>query len=176
VVTSRFSTMQFSQSPPPGTRAAKRPNGGTTVAAGVLAVLIGAFHLFGFIAYIVREQDSSFRAAVIGLGLNGAAGCCLLAGGILLFARRNVGRTLVLVGAAVGLLIYVLGLVNAAGAASGSPLSGGGDVIVIAALMVGLPAAATIVLALLPATARWLDGPAVTPPDPDSRRYPGRQW
>lgn len=171
--------MQFSQPARPGAPAAKRPNCGTAVAAGVLAVLIGLLHLFGFVAQIVRAvQDDSFLATVIGLGFNGAAAICLLTGGVLLFVRKRTGRTLVVIGAGAALLTYALVISGMAAAMSGvgTGLRSGFAVATAAVVVVALPSVTIIVLALSPPTARWLDA-VVTPPLVAARgRYPEQQW
>jgi hypothetical protein len=171
--------MQFpqpAQSPPP---AAKRPNCGTAVAAGVLAVLIGLLHLFGFVAQIVRTvQDGSFLSTVIGLGFNGAACTCLLTGGVLLFVRRRAGRTLVVIGAGAALLTYALVLTGMATAVAGvgTGLRSGVAVATAAVVVVALPSVAIIVLALSRPTGRWLDAAVPSVPVPGRGRYPGQQW
>jgi hypothetical protein len=167
----------------PGGRSA--PSGGTAITAGVLAVLGGLWHLVGVIGGVITLSRGyvSVVSMIVGLGMNVVLVGLLLSGGILLFVKKPAGRLLTIVGSAMAILLYVVSLVLAgAGLGGAGAVAAGGGIVV---LLFCLPAIATLVLAIVQPTARWVAKPvSVTPPPgygpptgyPQQQGYPPRQW
>ena len=134
----------------------KPPNGATAIIAGILAVIGGVLNL------------GSLVLNVIGLAVDGYFGVwqiifmvqalllagTLLPGGILLFVRKPAGRMLTMVGSGLAILLAVAGFALSF-AHFGQVPTGmlGGQAIGI--VLVVLPAAATLTLALVKPTAEW---------------------
>ncbi|MFI6026047.1 hypothetical protein [Amycolatopsis magusensis] len=138
-----------------------KPSGGTAITAGVLAVLGALWALISLVASIVvlSEYGSLLAYSYIGLGLTAIEAVLLLVGGILLFMKKPAGRWMVIVGCALVLLSYALGMVMTAVGTSGLDSSVGGAVVGGAAaglIIVAVPAIATLVLAAVPPTGRYL--------------------
>lgn len=146
--------------------AGRRSGAASAIASGVLALLLGFWHLIGLAGGVlnVAGGHSGFLETIVGLGANLALACLLLAGGALLLRRRPPGRPTTLVGAALAIVMYLLL------AALGSAELTGSRYGVAALLAVGVPAAAAAGLALIPATGRWLV--RTEPPVPSARYRP----
>ena len=152
---------------------APKPSGVTAVFAGVLALLGSAWQLFGVFWFGWLSTAGSYASKTVGL----TAGLLLALGGVLLLMRKPAGRVLCVLGAAlvvlVKLAIIVLGFVPH----PGFFLSIGGPRLVpigppvIERILLFVPPILTIVLALLPATTRWLRPPPPRPPYPQAQ-YP----
>jgi len=144
------------------------PSGGTAIAAGVLAILGALWGVFSGIVDLSATDEVVedlrwllvFQGTVYLLEV-----VTLLPGAILLFLRKPAGRWLVAAGSALHIVqgVVVLSVVASddrfdfGGAAS---LGGG-----VGGLLVVLsPAIATLVLAMLPVTARWLAWATQAPP------------
>jgi hypothetical protein len=140
------------------------PSGGTAITAAVLA-LLGAFSAIftvvqniGFFvndpvlsAWPLWQQGIASAIELITLGV----------GSILLLLRKHIGRALVVTGCAVHLLQGVIPF-------------GGFWTIGRVSLFVLIPAIATLILVLLPHTARWCDwGRRPAPAVPDGAVPPG---
>ncbi|WP_153033346.1 hypothetical protein [Amycolatopsis sp. YIM 10] len=154
----------------------KPPSGGTAIAAGVLAVLGGLWSLYLLIDTIVLLARGEaplpvwnysmvvVLAAEVGL---------LLGGGIMLFVKKSAGRIMVAIGSGLVLLSYVAGIVvGALGVAdAGGTITGvqfGGAIAGL--LILGAPPIATLVLALVPPTKRYLNQP------PRPMGHPQPRW
>ncbi|AXB45136.1 hypothetical protein [Amycolatopsis albispora] len=137
-----------------------KPSGGTAITAGVLAVLGALWGLFSAISTIVVLADFGGELPVIsmiGIGLIGVEAVLLLVGGILIFVKKPAGRWMVIAGCALALVSSVLAIVNTSIVASEVGASGavvGGTMGM--AVIVALPAIATLVLAAVPPTGRYL--------------------
>lgn len=152
------------------------PSKGTTIAAAVLAVLGAIWALFGTISslaavgatgpgseLVMLTQAIAYPIEILTLGIGAA----------LLFMRRDLGRWLVVAGSVVHIImsiIAVFGMLSAIDPSSelGGAAAGFG---VVGLLIVLAPAIATIILALLPPTGRWLSW---TPPNRQQAVPP--QW
>ncbi|SFP38038.1 hypothetical protein SAMN05421810_102413 [Amycolatopsis arida] len=133
----------------------------TAVAAGVLALLGALFHLIGVVGGVLALSRGATTAAVVATLVGNVVLVALLAGGaLLLLTRRPAGRVLVAAGSGLAVLLYVL-------AAVFGTAVGDARLVGAAVLLLGVPALATLVLATVPATGRWLaEGPASTYPPP----------
>jgi hypothetical protein len=145
----------------------------TAFLAAALAVVGGLWHLGGVVgnAMNLAEGRVTVLNLLIGLTLNLVLAAMLIGGAVLLLRRRSTGRTLVLVGTSAVLLSYALtatlSILDLAYVGFvGVGLVGG----VLALLIVGVPAAATLVLAIAPSTAHWVEEPESAP------RYPTHGW
>ncbi|AUI61612.1 hypothetical protein [Amycolatopsis sp. BJA-103] len=143
--------------PPPGMP--RRPNGATGIIAGILAILGGLWFLAGVAFHIIELSHFTISFLVVGAVLDFLTAALLLSGGILLLLRKGAGRVLTVVGAGATLGFVALAFVlRAIGAGfyftySGVTLQFGVGVLLIVVLA---PAIATLVLALIPPTARWV--------------------
>lgn len=145
----------------------------TAFIAAALSVVGGVWHLGGVVgnAMNLAEGRVTVLGLLIGLTLNLVLAAMLLGGAVLLLRRRKSGRTLVVVGTSAALLSYALtatlSILDLAYVGFvGVGLVGG----FLALLIVGVPAAGTLVLALAPSTAHWVEEPS-----PDSG-YPIHGW
>jgi hypothetical protein len=153
-----------------------RPSGGTAITAGVLAVLGGLWHLLGLVrsvAYITGARAVPFDG-IISAVLSAAVSGCLITGGILLFLKKPAGRLSTIIGSGLAILLYVASVVLPIASWSAASLFG------VPALLFGGPAIATLVLAIVKPTARWV-GQAepvapLTPPGYPPQQYPGQQY
>src|SRR5699024_3687796 len=164
---------QAPMAPFPGSNemASRPPSKGTTIATAILAVLgalwaiiqtIGSFtqvssnsaELPELLNWLPWMQAIAFTVEVLTLG----------AGAVLLFMRKSLGRWLVTAGAAVHIIqgiVSVIAIVNSP-AFTESGLTESEQSVAVGAGIVGLiigllPALATLILALLPPTGRWLN-------------------
>ncbi|MEV6909851.1 hypothetical protein [Amycolatopsis sp. NPDC051071] len=154
--------------PPPGM--APKPNGATGIIAAILAILGGVWFLAGVVLHVIELSDDVDSFLVIGAVLDFVSAALLLLGGILLLMRKGAGRVLTAVGAAfplfmvlVTIVVRSLGLDFYFSYGGLSLFFGIGGVLI----QVLLPAIATLVLALIPPTARWVAAKkqaAVPPP------------
>lgn len=174
---------QYPAAPPPmapfpgGNDAQQQPpSKGTTIAAAVLAVLGAIWALFGTISSLaaVGTADPDLQMVMWTQGIAYPIEVLTLApGAALLFMRRDLGRWLVVAGSVVHIImsvIAVFGMLSTVDTSSelGGAAAGFG---VVGLLIVLAPAIATIILALLPSTARWLNW---TPPSRQQGMPP--QW
>lgn len=182
-------------SSPGGVEPAAKPSGGTAIAAGVLASLGG---VWAIIFSIVDLRDASEFATsgvphVWALWLQPIAYIVevvtLLPGAILLLVRKPVGRWLVVAGSLVHIVQVIvvvsamLSTVTDQAKVPGQLVVSGG---IIAVVVMLLPAIATLVLALVPLTGRWVnwgrrpsDPVAQYPPSQPPGGQPGQappQW
>lgn len=149
---------QYSAAPPP-----PPPGGGTALTAAVLAIVGGVVHLIGAIAGVLNVGDfQSVLAIVISVGVNPVLAGLLLGGGIMIFLRKPAGRLAVIVGAALAITVYASAIVFGAVGVYARGVLPAGFVMLIAAL----PAIATVVLASLSSTVRWLTARQDSPPPP----------
>lgn len=141
--------------PPPVVR---KPNGATAIIAGVLAILCAVWNVMVAVSQL-EKMDVDGRA-IVGLQMfTGSAlgALAFLAGAVLLFAKRSIGRILIAVATVLMTITYMVSvlLFRMDGAPS--------DVTVLWILVVlTVPFIATA-LALLPATGRWCRRPAQGP-------------
>lgn len=162
------------------------PGSGTAIAAGVLASIGAAGQLLGGLLQIALgatqtdELHSMYHASwypvyTIVAGLIAViAGAALAAGAVTLFRRRPIGRTLIVAGCALTIVIGIAGIAVALNLDIGT-LGGATHLIGGVGGVFGLIfPIITIVLALVPATARWLAAvPAQAGPYPYPAAYPG---
>ncbi|WP_326948982.1 hypothetical protein OG439_09395 [Amycolatopsis sp. NBC_01307] len=154
--------------PPP------KPNGATAIIAGVLAVLGGLQNLVGLIVGVVQLTGAVsvhwtyYLYLVQELLLVGT----LLPGGILLFARKPIGRLLTIIGSGLAVLVTlvsvvldVVGLWQFSAGIGGAYLGGA----IVGLPLVLIPAAATLTLAIVKPTAVWCGRPT-----PGAAGYPPR--
>ncbi len=139
--------------PPP------KPGGGTAITAGILTLLEGvgvtALAIGGAVSTRHDRQEGSDMAGdMIGLILVGGLAALLLAGAILLLARRTAGRVIVIgLSTLVMLAIPIIGIIVAA---SGDVQEG--DVLTFAVLFGILLVAELpiLVCAVASSTGRWI--------------------
>ncbi|QFU86224.1 hypothetical protein [Amycolatopsis sp. YIM 10] len=131
----------------------------TAVAAGVLALLGGLWHLFGLVAAAASlvTTEAGWFQVVVGIGFNLAVSALLLPGGTKLLRRRPYGRLMVIAGVCAALLSYLLvilgGLAGLTDSAAGASFAMAGVVLILTIV----PAVVTLSLVLMPATDRWVN-------------------
>jgi hypothetical protein len=175
--------MAYQQYPPQGGHPypgmAPKPSGATGIIAGILAIIGGLWFLSGFVFHVIYITDgNTMLYFLLGAVLDFLVGILLLIGGILLVMRKGAGRVLTVVGAAsailIGLLSVVLRLVG-----THFFLSFGGVSFLYGfvglIVQILLPAIATMVLALIPPTARWVAKRPVVLMPPQNFGYPPGQ-
>lgn len=144
----------------------KNPTATATVVLAVLTALLYAVITAVWLSALVGLGFPSFGLLASWLGLAILAqivSVVLLAvGGIRMTRRKRSGRTWVLVGSGLAVVLSVVGFLTAvayrAGFASGGGLSTGppvADSAIMSTVFYLVPAAVTLVLALLPPTRRW---------------------
>ncbi len=160
--------------PPPGM--APKPSGATGITAGILAILGGLWVLSGFVIHVIMLFDGRFASYyVLGAVADLVAGGLLLFGGIFLVMRKRAGRMLTVAGS--GAAIF-FALVTVVLKMAGLPFyfSFGGIAVLRGFLglivLVLIPAIATIVLASLPTTAKWLGAKQAVAMPPQNFGYP----
>jgi hypothetical protein len=137
-----------------------KPSGATAIIAGVLAVLGGLLYLLGLIGSVVVLANVGFRywQGILNLVEVLLLVGTLLPGGILLFLRKPLGRTLTIAGSGLAIAVTVISVVlNEAGVGN---LSGGIGGVHLGGAIAGLvlvivPAGATLTLAIVKPTALW---------------------
>ncbi|UJW35119.1 hypothetical protein L3Q67_15860 [Saccharothrix sp. AJ9571] len=153
----------------------------TAVAAGVLALFGGLWHLFGLITAAVglMTTQAGWYQLVVGLGLNLVVSALLLPGSIMLLRRRPYGRLMVIAGVCAALLSYLLvilsGLAGLSESAAGASLAMAGVVLMLTLV----PAVVTLGLVLVPATSHWVNhGSGGSPDQPVGPGYADRpmEW
>jgi hypothetical protein len=149
-----------------------KPGGATAVTAAVLAMLGGSVALAGLVLGLTTllRQTPRFGPAFIGLGISVVVAGLLLPGGILLLRGKPVGRQLVIAGSSLAIVLYLAYLLVVLLGAVG----GFAGVGAFAVLLFLVPAVATLVLAAVTPTARWL-GDGARPRRRYPPRYPPRQ-
>lgn len=179
-----------------------KPSGATAITAAVLAILGGAAALIGAVggflgaAGLAALESASESAAEAGVDAVGAdlgglpdwfasylvgAGIAdvviavlLVVGAIMLITKKSLGRMLVAAGCVLVILLGVVGSVLMSGIGSDAPaavLMGNGIVTVVSLIF----PVTTLILALVPSTARWCGaGAQPTAPGhyPPSSPYP----
>ncbi|MFE6610320.1 hypothetical protein [Amycolatopsis sp. NPDC057786] len=143
--------------PPPGM--GRQPSGATGIIAGILAVLGGLWFLAGVVSHVIELSQYVISFLVIGAVLDLVSAALLLGGGILLLVRKRAGRVLTVIGAAGAIgFVALTFLLRAIG--SHFHFSYGGVMLHFGfgwlLFVVLIPAIATLVLALIPPTGRWL--------------------
>lgn len=145
----------------------------TAFFAAALAIVGGVWHLGGVAGNVLNlvEGRVSVFSLLVGFALNLALAAVLICGAVLLLRQRRKGRTFVVAGASAALVLYALtatlSLMDLAFVGFvGVGLVGG----LLALLIVVVPAAITLALALAPSTARWVEEP-----DP-ALGYPAHGW
>ncbi|MEU8895101.1 hypothetical protein [Nocardia sp. NPDC048505] len=147
---------------------AAAPSGGTAITAGVLACIGAVFQLIGgFANFFTSSQissldtggdlESGFTTLTMITGAVAILSALLLGvGAVMLFTRRPVGR--ILIAAGCGLVIVMQILSNVLLATMFADIDDDGSIMAIAgvsALISLIFPVITMVLALLPSTARW---------------------
>ncbi|WP_340687077.1 hypothetical protein LCL61_13010 [Amycolatopsis coloradensis] len=181
--------MTFQQYPPQGYPAPgaypppmRQPSGATAIIAGILAVLGGLWFLAGLTSHVIELSHYVISFLVVGAALDLVSTALLLGGGIMLLLRKRAGRVLTVIGAASAIgFVALTFLLRAIGhfyfSYGGVSLHFGFGWLLFVVL---IPAIATLVLALVSPTARWLaakpkaDG-AVQPPNFGYPPAPGAQ-
>ncbi|WP_157128938.1 hypothetical protein [Nocardia amamiensis] len=119
-------------------------SGGTGIAAGLLALLGGGWETYGLVSLLnSRIFDTLAGLALVGVAVAGLVAFLLILGGILLLCRLTVGRVLVIVGSALSLINLAIGLALVG-------LFG------LQPVVVGVLTLATLVLAAISPTGRWI--------------------
>ncbi|WP_454195243.1 hypothetical protein [Nocardia sp. Marseille-Q1738] len=118
--------------------------GGTGIAAGLLALLGGGWETYGLVSLVTsRIFDTLAGLALVSVAVAGLVAFLLLLGGVLLLCRLTVGRVLVIVGSALSLINLAIGLAMIG-------LFG------LQPIIAGVLTLATIVLAAISPTGRWI--------------------
>ncbi|MEC3979843.1 hypothetical protein [Amycolatopsis sp. H20-H5] len=146
--------------PHPATRRQPEPSGATANCAGVLALLGGIWNLLGFAVQLFAMVFGHWTfGQLISVVINLVVTGLLLSGGIQLFRRKPNGRSQTILGCALVILDAVAGVVLLS---VGVSWPGGYAASVLGstfALLFTAPAIATLVLAAVPSTARWVGSP-----------------
>jgi hypothetical protein len=132
--------------------------GGTGITAAVLALLGGLFHLVGVAGgAVLLAGDYDLGRGLLTFATHLLLAAALITGGVGLVLAKEFGRVATIIGAVAALVVYVLVLVlGAFGVYFLGLVDAEVPVVYIAVLCV--PAVGTLVLALLPPTARWVTG------------------
>jgi hypothetical protein len=157
VPSGQFPAQPYPQAPyPSGPLPPQKPSGGTAITAGVLAVLGGLLFLLFTVATIIGLANlrSVLPIQVIGLVEYAVVAGTLLPGGILLFLKKPAGRMLTIIGCGISIVGIAVNLVLVF-TGVGEIGTGFGRGVVLGALLVIVPAVATLVLAIVKPTARW---------------------
>ncbi|MCV7110502.1 hypothetical protein [Mycolicibacterium setense] len=141
----------------------KGPSGATGIIAAILALpgaLVGLFYVVTSVVIIWSDHEYAVGAV---FGLAGAAvGLALFIGAIALFRRKMIGRRLIIGGCAVAILSGLAALCDMAIGITGNPSRE--PVGFSVAIIVGLVfPTLTLVLAMLPSTARWIQAKPAKP-------------
>jgi len=132
--------------------------GATGIPAAVLALLGGLFHLVGVAGgAVLVAGDGDLGRALLTFLLHLIVAALLIVGGVGLVLAKPFGRLVTIGGAAVALLLYLAVLVLGAAGVYFLGLSGSALPLGYVAILC-VPAVATLVLASVPATARWVTG------------------
>lgn len=142
----------------------KGPSGATGIIAAILALLGGPVGVcFGAMTVFIMFTDAEFDAIGVVLSLFGVAfGLALLLGAIALIRRRMIGRRLIIGGCAVAILSGLATLCDMAIGITGNPSREPAEIGLT--IIVGLVfPILTLVLAMLPSTARWIQAKPAKP-------------
>ncbi|WP_410660882.1 hypothetical protein [Amycolatopsis sp. lyj-112] len=148
---------------------------GTAIGAAVLAFLCGMRCLSEAAAFLVQLVVlGAAPEYVVGMVWNGLLTATLFLGGVLLLMRKNLGRVLVVIGAALALVVTVLAN-GEAGSYFFAEIDGQamvtGDV---APFLLFAMTVAVLVLALIRPTSDWLEGKRLDDEEPSKQdRLPG---
>ncbi|KFU82692.1 hypothetical protein SAMN04489729_6197 [Amycolatopsis lurida] len=179
--------MTFQQYPPQGYPAPgayppgpmRQPSGATAIIAGILAILGGLWFLAGLVSHIIELSDYFISFLLVGAALDLVSAALLLGGGIMLLLRKRAGRVLTVIGAASAIGFVALTFLLRAFdvhyhfSYSGVTLFFGFGWLLFVVL---IPAIATLVLALVPPTVRWLAAkPQAGAAQPPNFGYPPPQ-
>lgn len=136
--------------------AATSRGGATGIAAAVLALLGGLFHLVGVAGgAVLLAGDYDLTRGLLTFATHLVLAVALITGGVGLVLAKEFGRVAALGGAAAALAVYLLVLVlGAFGVYFLGLLDGAVPLGYVAVLCV--PAIGTLVLAWVPPTARWV--------------------
>ncbi|GAB2650725.1 hypothetical protein [Nocardia goodfellowii] len=141
------------------------PGGGTAITAGVLAALgavaqlisgAGVLGLGLVTSDVFDEEDGLYAFVLVSAGFSLLTGVLLGIGAVTLFLRKKIGRVLVAVACAIHILAQIVSFVVATTAVG--EYSGGADLLGagVGGLIAIVFPIATLILVLLPSTARWL--------------------
>ena len=183
--------MTYPQYPQPGAYPAPpttpaQPSGGTAITAGVLAALggllsLGVTAVSLFFLIVIASIGSNFdrsdlelldsifgflaigmvATVIIGLVLGMVLSALLIAGAVLLFRRKMLGRWLVVSGCAVAIVSNLMTFVFTTAVTSADWTSPESAVSAVVGLAFPIP---TMVLVLLPSTTAWIQAERVAPP------------
>lgn len=151
------------------------PAPGTAIGAAVLAFLCGMRSLSEAGAFLVQLVVlGAAPEYVVGMVWNGLLTATLVLGGVLLLMRKNLGRVLMVIGAALALVVTVLAT-GEAGSYFFAEIDGQamvtGDV---APFLLFAMAVAVLVLALIRPTSDWLEAKRGDDQEPSKQdRLPG---
>lgn len=135
---------------------AQSRGGGTGIPAAILALLGGIFHLVGVAGgAVLLAGDGDLGRAFLTFLLHLAVAATLIVGGVGLILAKPFGRTCTIAGATIALLLYVAVLVLGAFGVYFLGLTDTAMPVGYSALLC-IPAIATIVLAGVRPTARWV--------------------
>jgi hypothetical protein len=130
--------------------------GGTGIPAAVLALLGGLFHLIGVAGgAVMLAGDGDLGRALLTFLLHLVVAGVLIVGGVGLILAKPFGRMFTITGALVALVLYVAALVLSSFGIYFLGLTDDAMPVTYIALL-SAPAVATLVLAILPPTARWV--------------------
>lgn len=163
--------------------APQSPSGGTAITAAVLALVGGAWHLFGTLiglATLAGTQDvDGLPSWYTGYAIVNWVGvlivaAALITGGIMLLKRKVVSRIIIAAGCGIALVIQWIGAVLAVaiGAAmeSASGVAGlgamSGAIGIFVAIFMSIFPITTIVLTYLKSTLRWIEAGSASAPAP----------
>ncbi|WP_194816731.1 hypothetical protein [Nocardia sp. XZ_19_385] len=141
-----------------------KPSGGTAISAGVLAALGTVAQLLGGVGVLwlalatsdgLSDEDGLYAFVLVGAGFALLTAVLLGIGSVTLFLRKAIGRILIAVGCAIHILAQIASIVvsvAAVGEYADDDLIGTG----LGGLIGIVFPIATLILVLLPSTARWL--------------------
>lgn len=132
--------------------------GVTGIPAAVLALLGGLFHLVGVAGgAVLLAGDGNLGRALLTFLLHLIVAGTLIVGGVGLLLAKPFGRAFTVAGAILAMLLYLTVLVLGRFGIYFLGLADGAIPVGYTAVLC-LPALTTLVLATLPATARWVAG------------------
>jgi hypothetical protein len=130
--------------------------GGTGIPAAVLALLGGLFHLIGVAGgAVMLAGEGDLGRALLTFLLHVIVAGVLIVGGVGLILAKPFGRTFTITGAILALLLYLAVLVLSSFGVYFLGLTDAMMPVRYTALLCA-PAVATLVLASVPPTARWV--------------------
>ena len=135
-----------------------RPAAATAITSAALAALGTVWHGTGAITGLIGTAQGGLSwVGNLALLFDLVLVVLLSLGAALVFGRKSAGRALLITGSAIAVLLYLLAFVLGL---NGIPhLVARGVLPGALVLLPAIPAIATVVLVLLPATSRWLNQP-----------------